>query len=486
MKSMKGPKTAALLLAILLFGLAAGPAAAFAPYESYNYNYWEDPVPSPAAYVPDADMTGRMLGVGDLREPSDLVAGPDGRLYVLDSGNNRIIIASADGSPARVLSSFSNDGSEDGFNKPEGLFVAGDGTIYVADTENRRIVMLSPEGELLQIFADPKSDLLTAGFAFYPLKLAVDEAGRVYAVARGVYEGIMQFDGDGSFIGYIGTIRVNPSPGDYFWKLISTQAQRAQMALFVPTEFSNLDIDDKGFVYATNIDLNSDETVKRLSPSGHDVLKRYGYFHVKGDINFFRLSGAGAESGPSKMADVKVREGGMFSVLDSLRGRVFTYDGEGNLLYIFGSKGSQRGTFKAPAAIEEWNGNLLVLDRAAGRISAFRPTAFGSTVNRAASLHAAGEEEQAVEAWREVLRLNGNYDIAYLGIGKALLVEKRNKEAMAYFKLGMDHDYYSVAFKRHRKEVMQDYFSLLLTTGLLAGMGAAAWAIYRRKGRAEA
>ena len=72
------------------------------------------------------------------------------------------------------------------------------------------------------------------------------------------------------------------------------------MRLFIPTEFSNLDIDGKGFVYATNIDVGSKEPIKRLNPSGEDVLKRFGYFPVAGDIYYRRTVG------PSKFVDIKV------------------------------------------------------------------------------------------------------------------------------------------------------------------------------------
>lgn len=485
---MKGTtKQALVMMTILLLLMPAIPVSAYAPYESYNYNYWEEPVPSPAAYLPERVWSGDSLGVGAFKEPTDVFVSQEQEIYVLDSGNNRIVILNNQGELARVISSFTHEGGEDHFNKPEGMFVTEDGTIYVADTENRRIVIFTKEGELQRMIEDPKSELFTADFTFHPTKLAVDRADRVYVVARGIYEGLIQFNEEGEFIGYIGTIKVNPSAADYIWKLISTQAQRAQMALFVPTEFSNLDIDHQGFLYATNIDTDSKEPIKRLSPSGHDVLKRYGYFEIQGDVNYFRLAGAGSDVGPSKMVDVTVREGGMFSVIDSLRGRVFTYDAEGNLLYIFGGKGNQKGTFKSLVAIEEWHDRLILLDRTAGELTLFQTTEFGRKVNEAVTLHAAGEEAEAVGVWREVLRLNSNYDIAYIGIGKAMLMEKNNQEAMKYFKLGMDRNYYSVAFKRYRKDLMQQSFSTVLT--VMLGLGAVGIihqaARRRRQGRSE-
>lgn len=457
------------------FRASAAPASspvsgtAPAPYESYNYNFWMEATPMPAAYLPEKYITGKELGVGDFLEPADMHMSDAGTLYVLDSGNQRIVKIPEDGTGAEVISSFDNNGKEDGFANPSGIFTDRDERIYVADTDHGRVVILSPEGKLVGIIENPQSEVLPANFQFVPLKVSVDEAKRVFVVARGVYEGIMQFDEKGTFIGYVGTIEVKRNYVDYFWRLVSTKAQRAQMALFVPTEFSNLDMDHKGFVYATNIDVGSKEPIKRLNPSGEDVLKRFGYYDVAGDIYYRRVVG------PSKFVDIKVMGDGIYSALDSTQGRVFTYDESGNLLYIFGGRGNQLGMFKTPVAIEQSGERQLVLDRGKGNIVVFGPTEFGLNVNTAVRLHYRGEDTEAESYWNRVLELNANYDIAYTGIGKAKLMRKENKEALAYFKLGMDRKNYSVAYKRYRREVMKEHFGTVLTLLLTAVLAFAAY-----------
>lgn len=458
-------------LAVLLSG--AAPAGAAAPYQGYDYNIYEYAVPAPAAYLPSHAVTGLDLGTGPLLEPADMVVDEQGHMYILDSGNKRIIQTDARWRLIRIIDGFDNNGAADTFNNPQGLFVTGDGRIYVADTDNRRVVMLAPDGSLLGILANPQSELFKSDFEFVPLKLTVDVADRVYIVAKGVFEGIMQFDDKGVFIGFVGTNKVSPNPIDYMWKLLSTEAQRAKMVLFIPTEFSNLDIDSRGFVFATNIDLNSREPIKRLNPSGDDILKRYGYHEVRGDVRYMRF---GVNGGPSKLIDIKYRQDGMYSALDGLRGRIFTYDSEGNLLYVFGANGGQLGTFKTPVAIEAVGDAIAVLDRGRGRIVLFEPTKYGRLVDSATRMHYNGNDADAVASWREVLRLNANYDLAYIGIGKAMLLERRNKEAMEYFKLGANRKYYSTAFKRYRKEVLKEHFGTVLSGIVLLG---AALIVYR-------
>ncbi|MDF9844496.1 MULTISPECIES: SMP-30/gluconolactonase/LRE family protein [unclassified Paenibacillus] len=459
-------------VASLLLSCAA-PAPVYAeavPYESYNYNYWEEAVPAPAAYIPDRTLTGKDLGVGDFLDPADMVVADSGLIYIVDTGNARIICLDSSWKVDKVITGFDNGGKEETFKNPSGLYVNDEGNLFVADTDNGRIVVLSPDGELLRMIERPESDILPADFKFIPVKVTVDQAERVYVIAKGIFEGIMQFDENGVFIGYVGTNKVKRDYTEYIWRMFSTKAQKAQMALFVPTEFSNIDVDDKGFLYATNIDPGSKEPVKRLNPSGEDVLKRFGYFDVLGDIRY-RIS-----VGPSKFTDIKVLPDGMYSALDANQGKVFTYNDEGDLLYVYGGKGNQAGTFKIPAAIEYAGGSQLVLDRGKGNIVIFKPTRFGSIVNEAVGYHYNGEDAQAVPVWKEVLKLNANYDIAYIGIGKSLLMEKNNKEAMKYFKLGMDRDGYSVAFKRYRREVMQEHFGTFLTSVMLL---AAVWIAYR-------
>src|SRR5690606_6786141 len=120
-------------------------------------------------------------------------------------------------------------------------------------------------------------------------KLAMDKAKRIYVVSKSAYEGILEFDIDGNFKGFIGTNRVKFHPLDLLWKRLSTREQRSQMVLFVPLEFSNLDVDSDGFLYTTTSEVNSNEPIKRLNPSGVDILRREGFFPPKGDLEYLDI-----------------------------------------------------------------------------------------------------------------------------------------------------------------------------------------------------
>lgn len=473
--SMKKWISALLIASLILSTSFLEVAEARTPYEAYNYNYWKEAVASPAAFVPDKSINGVDLGVGPLLEPNDFVIGNDGRKYIADTGNKRIIVTNSDWSVERVIDSYANAaGVTTSFENPTGLFVDEDNLLYVADATLGQVIGFNEDYSLRLMIENPQSDIIAAGFKFVPQKIAVDEAKRVYVVANGVFEGIMQFDTNGEFLGYIGTNEVRRNYYEIVWRMFSTKEQRSQMVLFIPTEFSNLDIDEKGFVYATNIDLNSTTPIKRLNPSGVDVLKRYGYLDVKGDI-VFRMS-----VGPSILIDTKYLGDGLYSALDSNQGKVFTYDSEGNLLYIFGAKGNQVGTFKTATALEYDGEKHYVLDRAKASINVFKPTKFGSLIIEASRLHHNGYSEEAVPLWKEVLALNSNYDVAYIGIGRSLVMAKQNEEAIFYFEQGMEREQYSVAFKRFRREEMKEQFSTVMTTIVVVAIAAFALYMWRK------
>ena len=74
-----------------------------------------------------------------------------------------------------------------------------------------------------------------------------------------------------------------------------------------------------------------------------------------------------------------------------------------------------------------------------------------------------GDESQAVPLWARVLELDENNELANAGIGKAYLSAGDNATAMKYLKIGMNRDYYSIAFKRYRSELLRQYLGPVLT-----------------------
>jgi len=458
--------------------------SAEAPYEGYNYSFWKKAVPSAIPYLPDIVVDGRNTEYGLLNAPDDVYVWKD-KIYILDTGNDRIVILDKHYEFVKAIKDFQNNGNQDRFNKPQGIFVTEEEHIYVADTGNQRIVQLTGTGDFIREIGPPKSDVIRKGLEYHPVKIAVDKAQRIYVIGRGIYDGIIEFDPDGVFTGYTGANKVKFKPIDYFWRILATKEQRAKMALFLPIEFNNLDLDEDGFIYTTNSEKNTTTPLQRLNPTGTDVIRKEGYHPIVGDIQFpFR----GELAGGTTFIDVNVNEYGMYSGLDLKRGRIFTYDEDGNLLYIFGKIGDQVGTFKTPSAIERVGEDIIVLDKGFNNLVVFKPTEFGRNVNEAVKNYHHGNDKESAEYWEKVLRLDANYEVAYVGIGKARLMEGKNKEAMAYFKNGNSKKYYSKAFKRYRQEMLRDYFGFIMSTIVLIPLLYIGYKLYRsfRRRRANA
>jgi len=432
---------------------------------SYNYSFWGNTVASPPAYRATTLLDGAGLGVGAFKEPSDLHVTPDREIYVLDSGNNRVVVLDAGFKPKEVIDGFEQGGQRDAFSNPQGLFVTEQKHLLIADTGHGRVVHLDQDGKLVKIIESPESELLQANFTFQPVRVVMDKAQRIYVMSTGVFDGFMEFNTEGAFTTFIGANRVWVDPVELFWKRLSTREQRSRMVMFTPTEFTNLDMNDEGFIYATNGDVNGD-TIKKLNAQGNDILRRTGYFNPLGDVRYT------TDIGPSRLIDIDVTDSEIYSVLDAKRGRVFTYNGDGHFMYVFGGLGNKLGEFNTPTAIERVGDDILVLDKAFGEITVFRTTEYGRVLNEAVRSYYRGDEENAYRLYVETINRNANLEFAYSGIGKALLRQGDYKESLPYFKRSLDQAGYSKAFLLYRKQVLREHFPLIMTAVVLAVLGA--------------
>lgn len=468
--------SAVLALTTLLF---SGYANAAVPYIGYTYDGWGDQVWSPVAYVPDRVVDGEALGIGGFNHPEDVFVDKESHVYIADTENNRVIELNDKYEYIRQIDKFVNEGQEETLNKPEGVYVTPEGDVYIADTGNHRVVRLKSGGDADLIILAPKSEYFAGDFEFDPKKIAVDSAGRILVIADRVFDGIMEFDEKGVFQNFFGANRVTYNPADYFWKrYFATKAQKQRMVTFVPTEYTNMTLDDIDFVFTTSAERTS-TPIKRLNPSGADVLLRQGFSSPMGDLQYDRR-------GQSTLVDISVGSDGIYSALDVLRGRIFTYDSEGKLLYIFGSQGDRVGSFKEPAAIDRVGDSIIVLDKELGRLTTFKATKFGHLVNEAEHNHYIGNESRAADLWRQVLSMDENLEIAYSGVSKADLRAGDYKKAAKEAKFGLDRNAYSEAYKHLRKEVLKRHSNTILTTILAL---VAAWTLWtqirkfrRRKG----
>lgn len=461
MKSIFKRIGALALCTVVLAGTASMSVSAKERSYTYNFDYWEDVQDSPDFYTVSKVYTSVDFGLTEnLKAPQGLFVRGN-MIYIADTGNNRIVeierVSRDHFETRRIITTFK--GNEiNTFNGPTDVAVSEEGDIYVADMNNNRVVKLDKDLNYLLEFTKPNDSTLDPEATFLPNKIAIDTAGRLYCIASGINKGLIKYENDTVFSGFVGATPVTFDWADYIQKKFATQAQRALMDNFVPTEYDNIYMDYEGFIYACTgkvdeLDLRNEsaDAVRRLNLMGNDILVRNGDYPVYGDLYFGGVNGI---KGPSYFTDVTALENDVYVCLDKNRGRLFGYDDQGKLMFAFGGNGNIDGYFRqnAPIAIEHMGYDLLVLDSLDCSVTFFNTTDFGQIVYDAMYQFDQGEYDKSGASWERAMAINGNYDLAYIGIGRSLLRQERYQEAMEYFELKYDDENYSKAYKQYRKQ----------------------------------
>ncbi len=74
----------------------------------------------------------------------------------------------------------------------------------------------------------------------------------------------------------------------------------------------------------------------------------------------------------SQFEDIAVKDSGMYAALDKRRGRIFTYNSNGELMYVFGGLGANLGQFGTVEALDTLEDDFLVVDSKYNWIVRFR------------------------------------------------------------------------------------------------------------------
>ena len=519
---MKKLKLAVLLVlsVVMLFPLFTVGASASSAFQTYTYS-----IDGKALYSPDAYSASKTVGGTDwrsafesfypdvndkereaklkLNSPGDMVTDSEKKVYIADTGNNRIVVLSRYLELEYVISGFVNDkGNPDTFDAPQGVFVVGpkddsNGEIWVCDTNHNRLVVFDRVTfEFKKIVDQPQSQLFDDDAVYKPVAMAIDQYGRIYVVSSTTYQGIIVMDSTGEFVGFIGAQAVTISAWDILWRKLQTEDQKKVSAKLISTEYNNISITEDGFVYVTTSSIKESSVqgaiqgkskvgtylpVKLLNPSGEEIMRRNGFWPPAGEIDYSTDS-SDTIYGVSIITDVAVGPEKTWSIIDSKRQKIYTYDFNGNLLFAFGDKGTMLGSLSSLKAICYQGDTLLALDQGNdGCIVVYERTKYGDLLIQAISAQNSLDYDEAIDCWKEVLQRNSNFDAAYVGIGNAMYRNGSYKDALAMYEVAYDTENWSEAFKEVRKEWMSKWFLLVIVIIVAVIVGVIKWFQYAAK-----
>lgn len=283
---------------------------------------------SHAASAPVVRAKTLLFIQGDFRQPSDVAAGTNERVYVLDGVNNRVSVHAAGG---QRLFTFGTAGSGNGeFNFPLGIGIDDTNRIYVADSGNHRVQLFSPDGAFLSQLSTEIDR--NQGKPSDPADVAVNSRLKRCYVTDNDNHRILIYD--------LAAMKPLKSEG------IMGMEKKEYRFPFL------LDIDDSGNLYVVEV-INT--RVKVLDPDG-GYLTTIGSFGVEPG-RFYRPKG------------VAIDPAGRVLVSDSYLGVVQVFDGQGRFLSVLGDEQGAVRKFKAPAGIcVDQRRRLYVVEMLADRV----------------------------------------------------------------------------------------------------------------------
>lgn len=454
---------ALVLCAILGFGTSAYGA------DTYSYDIWGNLVEAPVAYELEQTIYGADLGLGSMASASAVFYRND-KFYL--AMNGYIVITDKNFENVSYITEYTReDGTQSTVTAPTGIYVTEDDHIYICEKDKGEIIEFDEKGKYVRAIGDPHCIGLTT--TYRPKRLVVDSVGRIYVLVENCYEGFAELDPEGNFNRYVGATEVTYSALDLFWRQFSTEEQLARSELWLPTSYSDLAIDQDGFIFASVADSTTEFPIKKLNSSGKDVMQEHDF--VMPPVGDYE-----GKKSLSNLVSIACADDGRFAVLDSNYSRIFVYSADGYLLYELAGSGNRQGLLSSPSAFCFMDNKIVVLDIVFQSLEVFAPTTYGSLINSALEAQSKYDYETAAGYWEQVLDINNNFYYANLGLGKYQMRTGEYQEALDNFYKGADRSYYSSAYEQVSGEWMDNHFGVIIGVLAVIILLAVAWTIYKK------
>jgi sugar lactone lactonase YvrE len=373
--------------------------------------------------------------------PTDLYFDANDDLYIADSGyvdpddsslKGRIVIYDIETQDIKRELQYS------GFVSPSGVTVSEDFKIYVADPGASKIFVFDSFFNLLEEFGKPDSIAYSLD-SFKPKKIAVDKSGNIFCLVEGGYGGIIQLSDKGDFLGYFASNNVVFSNAElvrkYFYELIGRDFNTVK----TPPPFSNIFVNKQSIVYSTTASSQTEGRVKKHNTQGIDTLSN-------------QLSS-------DQLTDIYVDINGIIYTSSST-GVITIYSRYGDYIFHFGAGNSRDGDIvgvysKLESLAVSSTGEIFTIDYEKSYILSYNKTQYSTLIFEGLKLFDEGDYIGSTSKWEEVLRYNQMSKIAYDQLGKTYMFRQDYENAMKYFELSKNREFYSQAYWEVRNEEMK-------------------------------
>ena len=362
-----------------------------------------------------------------LNQPQDMLV-RDGILYIADTGSGRVVLYDL------ATKAVSEWGLGE-LTSPVGLYLTEDKQLYVADNVAGEVVLLNENGKVMARYGRPTTATFGSDATYRPSKLVVNAAGTIYVVSEGAYDGMIQLDDKGEFLGYFGYNNNPLTAWDYIADYFFTDEMKAQLTNRVPYSFKNTSIDEKGMIYTVTQSAEGN-ALKKHDVAGHNLFPN----EMVDEVDFVDVC-----IGPGKR---------VYTVTGT--GLLFEYDANGEVLFTFGGRAiaeERNGVFTTVSAITcDEEGRLYVLDAERGLVHILKATDYARNYHDAIDLYNAGDYEGSALLWQHIKAVGGTSFYAENYLGQCLYEQGDYKNAAVHYKLAGNIDGYSDAYWQIRND----------------------------------
>jgi len=285
-----------------------------------------------------------------VKAPSDAVVDASGNVWVVDQGNNRVVVYNEGGEYVREMGGLGSSGGK--LNKPSGIAIDSFGLIDVTDTANNRVARFTAAGAFHSVIgANVNKSRVEAGGTLAERNRCTAASGDVcQAGSSGSAEGVMAEP-----------VGITTSGGGNFFVVerANNRVEKFNLTGELLAKFG---------IPGTAAGQLKEPTAIATSPAGALWVADTGNNRIQqwnSSLGFVRAVGKEGTGNAEfkKPAGIEIDSSGKVWVAEQEGKRVQKLGETGEFLLKFGAAGTQEGQFGSPAGItSDGKGNLFLAD----------------------------------------------------------------------------------------------------------------------------